>query len=261
VPEPAAAPPRPAGPNELVYPYEPGRDYYVEVQPGWPLTLVLEPGEQWTRVQQGRVLYQLEENEPQPWEVTHTAETAPLQHVFVTATKAGLQTGLIITTTKRAYAITCKSVKQTGIRFVRWTYPAVPRPPKQAPPVPAILPQGLFHAGYSIESSQPAPHWLPQGVWDNVQHLYIQFPVTTLADAVPMVRGIGRTGPYVLNSWQYKNVLILDQVPERVELRLGAGETAETATITRGLLHQIACPGHPECPQWPPQGRRQAHGQ
>ena len=51
-------------------------------------------------------------------------------------------------------------------------------------------------------------------------------------------------GPQLVNARQYLNVLIVDQLAPRLELRVGLEETAEVVTITRGNLKTIACPGH-----------------
>ncbi len=260
-PEPVRITERPATPNELVYPYEPGREYYVEVMPGWPQTLVLEPGEQWTGIQPGERPTVETQGGTQdsaaasPWEVKSTSEQAPLQHIFVLVGKVGPSMGLVITTTKRSYAVTLKAVKQTPIRFVRWQFAATPSAP--TPPRPSLFPPPTqrYHIGYGIETSQPEPDWMPRWVGDTGDKLYMLLPVTTLYDVAPMVRGIGPNGPFLLNVRQYKNVLVVEQVPARLEVRLGTGPGAEVVTITRGLLLMIQCPHDPACPQWPPQGR------
>src|SRR2546422_9373798 len=77
------------------------------------------------------------------------------------------------------------------------------------------------------------------------------FPYTTLFRSVPMLRLVGPNGPQLVNARQFLNVVILDQLVPRAELRVGIGEHAETVTITRGDLKTIACPGDAQCPVWP----------
>ena len=86
---------------------------------------------------------------------------------------------------------------------------------------------------------------------DDGKKTYILFPEVTLFETVPMLRLIGPNGPQLVNSRQYLNVVIVDQLVPRGELRVGIGEHAETVTITRGQLQTIACPGDPRCPVWP----------
>ena len=73
----------------------------------------------------------------------------------------------------------------------------------------------------------------------------------TLFATVPVVRLLGPNGPQLVNARQFLNVVILDQLVGRAELRVGIGDQAETVTITRGALRTIACPGHEACPVWP----------
>jgi type IV secretion system protein VirB9 len=108
-----------------------------------------------------------------------------------------------------------------------------------------------YHVGYQLAASQPPPVWLPRAVVDDGKKLYIVYPEVTLFESVPLVRVLGPNGPQLINARQYLNVVILDQLVARAELRVGIGEHAETVTITRGALHTIACPGDPACPVWP----------
>ena len=86
---------------------------------------------------------------------------------------------------------------------------------------------------------------------DDGKKTYILFPEVTLFETVPMLRLIGPNGPQLVNSRQYLNVVIVDQLVPRGELRVGIGEHAETVTIARGQLQTITCPGDPRCPVWP----------
>ena len=68
---------------------------------------------------------------------------------------------------------------------------------------------------------------------------------------LPLLRLLGPNGPQLVNTRQFLNVVIVDQLLARAELRVGIGERAETVTITRGALRTIACPGDEACPVWP----------
>ena len=108
-----------------------------------------------------------------------------------------------------------------------------------------------YHVGYELVGSKPPPSWQPRQVVDDGKKTYIIYPEVTLFETVPVVRLIGPNGPQLVNARQFLNVVILDQVVARGELRVGIGEHAQTVTITRGELHTIACPGDPACPVWP----------
>ena len=109
-----------------------------------------------------------------------------------------------------------------------------------------------YHVGYRLEASRhPAPSWMPRQVLDSGTKTYLIYPEVALFETVPMVRMVGPNGPQLINSRQFLNVVILDVLVPRLELRVGLGDTAEVVTISRGFLRTIACPGDPECPQWP----------
>ena len=163
--------------------------------------------------------------------------------------------GLIITTTKRTYYLTCKSVKTSPTRVVRWHYtPDAAASPKPRPP--GLLPDPeqprRYHVGYELTSAHAqAPNWRPRQIVDDGKKVYIIYPEVTLFDTVPLLRLIGPNGPQLVNARQFLNVVIVDQLVGRAELRVGLGEQAETVTITRGTLRTIHCPGDEACPIWP----------
>jgi type IV secretion system protein TrbG len=255
-PVPTTLPDEKPGAGEKVYPYTPGTTFQVTVPVGWPLDIVLERGEQ-VRNLVGGDRAPAEANQTARWEVKEGADglgDTLRPHVFLTASAPGLTTGLVITTTRRTYYLACKSVKNSPTRVVRWQYPpGPPAPPKPQPP--GLLPDPTqpkhYHVGYELTSSQPPPVWLPRHVVDDGKKVYILYPEVTLFDTAPMLRLIGPNGPQLVNARQFLNVVIVDHLVGRAELRVGLGEQAETVTITRGTLRTIACPGDAACPVWP----------
>src|SRR5919108_4161434 len=93
--------------------------------------------------------------------------------------------------------------------------------------------------------------WQPRQVVDDGKKTYIIYPEVTLFETVPMLRLVGPNGPQLVNARQFLNVVIVDQLVPRAELRVGLGEHTEVVTITRGALRTIACPGDEACPVWP----------
>jgi type IV secretion system protein VirB9 len=96
-------------------------------------------------------------------------------------------------------------------------------------------------------------------VLDDGRKTYILLPPAIQYVDAPMVRLVGPNGPELVNSRQYRSVLIIDRIFTRAELRLGIGPHAETVTITRQQPRTIECPGAEECPVWP-QGSAQVAG-
>jgi type IV secretion system protein VirB9 len=251
---PTPAPQDKPSPAEQVLDYRPGGTYTVSVPLDTPLDVVLQAGEQVRNIIGG-------DRAPQPqgqgahWEIKEGAEgqgETLRQHIFLSVTTPGLSMGVIVTTTYRTYYLTCKSVSKSPIRLARWHYPV---DPVASTPVhkPGLLPDPAqptqYHVGYELVGTTPS--WQPRQVVDDGQKTYILYPEVTLFETVPMVRLIGPNGPQLVNARQFLNVVILDQLLPRAELRVGVGEHAEVVTITRGAMRTIACPGDEACPVWP----------
>jgi P-type conjugative transfer protein TrbG len=252
--EPAGEKPTPA---EQVYTYTPGATFAVRVPTQTPLDLLLERGEQVRNIVGGDRA-PTDSQQTARWEVKEGADgqgESMRPHVFLTAATPNLTTGVIITTTKRTYYLTCTSVQKSPIRVVRWQYPKeeATRPLKAKEP--GLLPDPQeprhYHVGYALVGAKPPPAWQPRQVVDDGTKTFIIYPEVTLFETVPMLRLIGPNGPQLVNARQFLNVVIVDQLVARGELRVGIGEHAETVTITRGALKTIACPGDPSCPVWP----------
>jgi type IV secretion system protein VirB9 len=255
-PEPVAVPDKPTA-AEHVYDFTPGTTFVITVPVGVPLDLLLERGEQVRNIVGGDRA-PAEPSQTPRWEVKEGADghgETLRPHLFLTASAPGLTTGVIITTTRRTYYLTCKSVKTSPLRAVRWHYPPDPPDKPKTAKTPGLLPDPAeprrYHIGYAVTSSQPPPSWTPRQVVDDGKKVYIIYPEATLFETVPMVRLLGPNGPQLVNARQFLNVVIVDQLVARVELRVGLGEHAETVTITRGALRTIACPGDEACPVWP----------
>jgi type IV secretion system protein TrbG len=248
---------------EKVYAYTAGETYTVPVSVGFPLDIVFRRGEQVHNITDGDRTPQAE-GQTRRWEVRQGVEgvgEAQRHHVFVTVTTPGLKNGLIITTTRRTLYVTLESVAKSPIRVLRWhdepdPAPVIATPEAHQGPLPALDVPARYHVGYEVQSSrQPAPTWVPRQVVDDGKKLYLLYPEVTLFETVPLVRLVGPNGPQLVNARQYLNVVILDQLAPRLELRVGIGDTAERVTITRGALKTITCPDDAECPHWPAAAR------
>jgi P-type conjugative transfer protein TrbG len=251
--------PRPEGPAskaEKVYPFKAGTVYEVPVAVDFPTDIILEAGERVSNIA-GADLRPVEPEQPPRWHVKEgqsDTDTQARGHVFIAVTEAKLTTGLTVTTSRRTYYLTCRSVPKTPIRAVRWSYPVAPVEPT---PVKAmILPDASqpqrYHVGYHLESSQPAPVWMPRQVVDDGRKVYILLPPQSQYADAPMLRLVGPNGPELVDGRQFKSVLIVDRIFTVAELRLGIGKAAEVVRITRGNPVTITCPGSEACPVWPP---------
>jgi type IV secretion system protein VirB9 len=254
---PAAKAPLPT-PAEKILDFAPGATFDLTVAVGAPLDIIMGRGEQVRNIIGGDRA-PVEANQTTRWELKEGADglgETMRQHIFVTVAAPGLTMGMIVTTTQRTYYLTCKSVAKSPIRTVRWHYPVeVAAAPKAKEP--GLLPDPAqpqqYHVGYALDNHGHAPDWQPRSVLDDGKKTYIVYPEFTLFETIPLLRLIGPNGPQLVNSRQFLNVVIVDQLIPKAELRVGVGEQAQTVTITRGALHTIACPGDDagQCPVWP----------
>jgi type IV secretion system protein VirB9 len=242
---------------ELILDFAAGTTATLNVSVGAPLDIVMGQHEHIRNIIGGDRT-PVETNQTTRWEVKEGADglgETLRQHIFLTVTTPGLTTGLVVTTTHRTYYLTCKSVAKSPIRVVRWRYPVDLAASTPKPKEPGLLPDPAqprqYHVGYALAGTKPA--WQPRYVLDDGKKTYIIYPEVTLFETVPMLRLIGPNGPQLVNSRQFLNVVIVDQLVARAELRVGLGEHAETVTIMRGALQTIACPGDAsgQCPVWP----------
>jgi type IV secretory pathway VirB9-like protein len=163
---------RPATPFEKVYAFEPGQEHKADVAVGVPLTLMFQVGEVINYQTHGDRAVLPPGYEQPPWDIKQGAFGMPETPVlFVTVTSPGLTNGLVVTTNKRVYLIQLRSVARSRVRLVRWTYADEPVLPVQAKVKPRLLPDPTlpqsYHVGYTVESSEPRPTWLPRQVVDD----------------------------------------------------------------------------------------------
>jgi type IV secretion system protein TrbG len=271
-PQAALAQIRPATKEEQLVEFKEGVSTTVLVPTNSPLDIILQPGEEVRDIAGGDAgapapAPPTEGSAPAPlpqirWEKQegkHGSGTTLQHHVYLHAKAPKLTMGVIITTSKRVYYLWCKSVASSSVRAVRWKYADEPAPITVAKE-PGLLPnpsdKKLWHVGYTITASRSqSPDWMPRGIFDDGKKLYVLYPEVVLFQTVPVVRMIGPNGPQLVNARQFLNVVMVDQLAPRLELRVGIGETAEVVTIARGALRTIECPESPECPVFPAAAR------
>lgn len=277
---PPPPPARPVAKNEVRYPWEEGKADIVKVGLRYPTVVKFEPNEHITSMMDGdRETVTAQEADTmgaraQATENPHcyrgvrwqwckgvsASQYTPVEHLVFTTTHPGHKQGVVVFTDRRSYYLELQSVAQTTTRLVSWSYPPPPAPPTPTPPglFPDLAARRQFHVGYVFTLPDPAPPWTPVKVWSDVPTLergakvYIQFPPSIIHQRMPSVRGMNRRGePYLVNARYAAHWVVIDHVPERLELRDGADTDAGVVVITRHVLRSITCPGDEGCPVWP----------
>jgi type IV secretory pathway VirB9-like protein len=184
---------------------------------------MLQTGEQVRNIVGGDWAPQVE-GQTTRWEVREGADgqgETLRHHVFLTAVAPGMMMGVVISTTKRVYYLTCKSVQTSPVRVVRWRYRPDPETLSAKPKEPGLLPDPaqlrLYHVGYALQGSRANMEFFPRQVVDDGKKTFIIYPEISLFERVPVIRLLGPNGPMLTNARQYLNVLIVDELIARAE--------------------------------------------
>lgn len=207
----------------MVYAWSDGRVYDVWTAPLRVTTLTLAPGETVSAKAAGdTVRWQIGESQS-------GAGAAARTHVLIKPLQAGLETNLVLTTSRRVYLLALRSGGADAFNAaVEWDYGRAPPrfeadAPSGPPPVDAAAatPQGPLDARYRIEARGPAPRWAPTAVFNDGTRTFITLSPEAAIDEAPAL--FVRTGGelQLVNYRQADRVLIVDRLFEEAELRLG----------------------------------------
>lgn len=214
--------------GEQVFAWGPGRIYEVRAAPLRVTVLSFVPGEAIVAKAAGdTVRWQI-------GETTSGSGAARRAHVVLKPLSKGLATDLVLTTTRRVYLIALRSgPPETFNAAVTWDVAQAPSlsPPSPPPPTdpaarvaspPPARPAGPIDADYDIAPKGHAPAWTPVAVFNDGTRTFIALPAAAATGEAPALFGVAPDGErQMVNYRQAHGVLIVDQVLERAELRLG----------------------------------------
>jgi type IV secretion system protein VirB9 len=206
-----------------IWPYSDGALYQVYAAVGRVTMISLQPGEDLVTVAAGDTVR---------WIVGDTSSGSGDElrvNVLVKPIRSGLQTNLVITTSRRTYLLELTSTERAWMASVSWDYPrdrmlALQRQ-AQAASVAAPLDTGLslenLRFRYAISGSNPP--WKPLRAFDDGEKVYIQFPVGIAQGELPPLVVIGAQGDGQLVNYRFRPpYYIVDRLVGAAELRLGS---------------------------------------
>jgi type IV secretion system protein TrbG len=218
-----------------VFAWEPGRVYEVWTAPLRVTTLTLGPGEAVVSKAAGDTVR---------WQIGETTSgQGPSQraHVMVKPLERGLETNLVLTTTRRVYLLQLKSGAPEGFNAaVAWdlasVFPTGPEASDGEPrtkPDPLVTPAGPLDARYRIEPRGRRPRWTPASVVTDGVRTFLHFPPDLQTSEAPALFVLGPDGQaQTVNYRQQGGLWVLDRVFDRAELRLG-DRRPQVVRITR----------------------------
>jgi type IV secretion system protein VirB9 len=216
-----------------VWPFTEGALYQVYSAVGRVTVIALQPGEELVTVAAGDTVR---------WVVGDTSSGAGDElrvNVLVKPIRSGLNTNLVITTSRRTYLLELTSTDQAWMASVSWDYPrdqmlALQRRTQTAQatvPIDTGLALENLRFRYAISGSQPP--WKPLRAFDDGRKVYIQFPAGIAQGELPPLFVIGAEGDGQLVNYRFRPpYYIVDRLFGAAELRLG-GDKGDVVRIER----------------------------
>jgi len=216
-----------------VWPFTEGALYQVYSAVGRVTVIALQPGEELVTVAAGDTVR---------WVVGDTSSGAGdglRVNVLVKPIRSGLNTNLVITTSRRTYLLELTSTDQAWMASVSWDYPrdqmlALQRRNQTAQatiPIDTGLALENLRFRYAISGSQPP--WKPLRAFDDGRKVYIQFPAGIAQGELPPLFVIGGEGDGQLVNYRFRPpYYIVDRLFGAAELRLG-GDKGDVVRIER----------------------------
>lgn len=209
--------------GKMFYDYDENFVYEIYCQPYRITDLALEPGEM--------VLENPFLSESQVWEIgagVSRKNGEDVQHFYFKPDMSGLTTSLIIITDRRVYNFLLKSFRDCYMPMVEFEYPntmpykiktdAMDKLNELRNEKNSIDPKYLsfdYKMKYSIFHK---PLWLPKRVYDDGRKTYIQLDERVLHSESPVLFNKSNRR---INYRVDKNLIIIDELIEKVTLRLG----------------------------------------
>lgn len=218
-----------------VFAYQPGRVYEIWTAPLRVTTLTLGRGETIVAKAAGDTVR---------WQIGETTSgegEGRRAHVMIKPLRRGLETNLVLTTSRRIYLIQLKSGPPEAFNAaVAWDAEAVkqappPAPSTAAPPPsrPVVAPTGPLDARFRIVPRGRRPAWTPLAVITDGVRTFLSFPPDLAAHDAPALFVIGPAGePQIVNYRQQAGLWVVDRVFDEAELRLG-GKRGQSVRIIR----------------------------
>jgi type IV secretion system protein VirB9 len=216
-----------------VWPFTEGALYQVYSAVGRVTVIALQPGEELVTVAAGDTVR---------WVVGDTSSGAGNElrvNILVKPIRSGLNTNLVITTSRRTYLLELTSTDQAWMASVSWDYPrdqmlALQRRNQTAQatvPIDTGLALENLRFRYAISGSQPP--WKPLRAFDDGRKVYIQFPAGIAQGELPPLFVIGAEGDGQLVNYRFRPpYYIVDRLFGAAELRLG-GDKGDVVRIER----------------------------
>ncbi|KSB91701.1 conjugal transfer protein TrbG [Caulobacter vibrioides] len=221
------------------YAWTEGGLYQVYAAPGHVTDIVLQAGE--TLSETGPVAA----GDTARWIIGDTqsgAGEARQVHVLIKPIARDLVTNMVINTNRRTYHLELRATPANYMAAVSWTYPqdellaikaqAAKAQAQAAATVASSVDVAALNFAYRIDGDRPA--WRPERVFDDGRQVFIALPAAVRQGELPPLFMLDPAGGAALVNYRVKDgYLIVDQLFEAAELRLGDKKRQQAVRITR----------------------------
>ncbi|MVF24239.1 P-type conjugative transfer protein TrbG [Methylocaldum sp. BRCS4] len=168
-----------------------------------------------------------------------------IPHVIVKPTESGLETNLIITTSRRSYTLTLKAADSNYTSRVGFYYPhdmvqlwnsQAEAKQKSAESIISDMPimsADQLRFDYELDGDDDMS-WYPVRVFSDGRHVYIQMPETMQSSEAPALVLLNAKGDSELVNYRVKgSYYIVDKLFDRAALIVGVGSGQQKVTISK----------------------------
>lgn len=216
-----------------------GQIYQVHCQPYRSTIIQLEPGEKMLEVPYI--------SETDVWRIARGVGIVNGQEtemLIVKPDNSNLTSTFIIITDRRIYQMELKSYRDHYMPYVQWVYPRTIT--DLASWTNRVTKESQTHTTMEFSSKSAEflsfdyvmrypfgnrPVWCPESVYDDGKFTYVVLNKTALHTEVPAVF-IGKRE--IMNKEYHNNVIVINQLIEKITLRLGKDKVTIQKKITRG---------------------------
>jgi len=219
------------------YAYADGALYQVYAAPGRVTDIMLQEGEELAG--SGPVAA----GDTVRWIIGDTVSGAGKTkriHLLIKPTRPDLVTNLVVNTDRRTYHLELRAQPATYMAALSWTYPqdalialqVASTEAHKVEPVAIGLDAAALDFRYQIEGDK-AP-WRPLRAFDDGHQTFIEFPDGIATGDMPPIFVTGQGGSTELVNYRVKGrYMIVDQLFDAAQLRLGTKKTEQTVSILR----------------------------
>ncbi len=206
------------------YPYTEGALYQLYAAPNHVTDVSLEMGETLKSVSAGDTVR---------WVIGDTLSGSGAMaqvHILVKPIEAGLVTNLVIITDRRSYHLELKSLEETYMAALGWSYPhSEIRKLKQQNITARADQNGLISSDLNLDKlnfayviTGDAPDWRPYRAFDDGKKVYIEFPRDIATGEAPPLFVLGPKDQVELVNYRMRGrYYVVDRLFKAAELRLG----------------------------------------